>query len=172
MPRRVLLLNQRDDDKDDPSHASPPSPAATTGVEHFFSSIAHEGNGYNEKVVNPLLVHKARSHNEARKRQASSAPGGKYKTGGLARLDMTPTRVRTEEEVVQQYLSREEGVHHGKTRHSALEMSELQHAIDLRRANEQREARDETRRLSQVATARARVKEGEDDAEEAALAQV
>ena len=70
------------------SARAPHGAAAPPGVAGFFSSILHEE--LSETVVNPLLLHRAQQAHEAERRSPAKSPGGKYRAGGLARLDKTP----------------------------------------------------------------------------------
>ena len=117
----------------------------------FFSSIVHGEEG--EKVVNPLLVHRAKQTHEAERKKPAQAPGGKYRTGGLARLDDKPRPVQSDEQQVDQYLNRHERVK-SSVRHSAVEVDKLQATMDHRRASRNLTRREMDRRQSQVARAR------------------
>ena len=116
----------------------------------FFSSIVHEGG---DKILNPLLVHKAKETREAERRKPSQLPGSKYATGGLARLDTTPRPVQSDEQQLDQYLRRHEKVA-TSGQHSAAEKDRLQAALEMRRASENLARSDGKRRQSQVSRAR------------------
>ena len=119
-------------------------------LSSFFSSIVHEGG---DKILNPLLVHKAKETREAERRKPSQLPGGKYATGGLARLDTTPRPVQSDEQQLDQYLRRHEKVA-TRGQHSAAEKDRLQAALEMRRASENLARSDGKRRQSQVSRAR------------------
>ena len=74
--------------------------AIPTGLAGFFSSIVHEEQS--EMVVNPLLVHRAQQAHKAERRRPAQAPGGKFRAGGLARLDDTPRPAQSEAQQVNQ----------------------------------------------------------------------
>jgi len=116
----------------------------------FFSSIVHEGG---DKILNPLLVHKVKETRAAERRKPSQLPGGKYATGGLARLDTTPRPVQSDEQQVDQYLRRHENVA-TRGQHSAAEKDRLQAALEHRRTSENLSRSDGKRRQSQVSRAR------------------
>ena len=94
-------------------------------VEGYFSSIERErgddGHAEGAEEINPILKHKAREQRKSELQRPALETAGKYRTGGLARLDDGPRPERSEEEEVNRYLSRHEKV---KThvRHSQAEV--------------------------------------------------
>ena len=155
LPDEVVQLELTD--RSSPGSSVPESSVAPHGVGKqgalagFFSSIVHEEEG--EKVVNPLLVHRAKQTREAERKKPAQAAGGKFRTGGLARLDDTPRLVQSDEQQVDQYLNRHERVK-TSVRHSAVEVDKLQATMDHRRASRNLTRREVDRRQSQVARAR------------------
>jgi len=155
LPDEVVQLELTDHSS--PGSSAPESSVAPHGagkqgpLAGFFSSIVHEEEG--EKVVNPLLVHRAKQTREAERKKPAQAPGGKYRSGGLARLDDTPRAVQSDEQQVDQYLNRHEQVK-TSVRHSAVEVDKLQATMDHRRVSRNLTRREMDRRQSQVARAR------------------
>ena len=155
LPDEVVQLELTD--RSSPGSSAPESSVEPHGagkqgpLAGFFSSIVHEEEG--EKVVNPLLVHRAKQTREEERKKPAQAPGGKFRTGGLARLDDTPRPVQSEEQQVDQYLNRHEQVK-TSVRHSAVEVDKLQATMDHRRTSRNLTRREMDRRQSQVARAR------------------
>lgn len=133
------------------------------GVQDFLSAQSAEqdyaSDGGAKHDVNPILVHKAKeakAGERRRKTTSAAAPGGKYKSGGLARLDPSRAQGASPEAEVEEYLSKHEHVASSpKPRPSAVATDLLQRSIDQRRMTENSAQRNAERRRSQLAVARA-----------------
>ena len=148
---------------------------ARTGgsVERYFavggerSAQSQEADG-NAKILNPILIRKAEDQREADRRAPcklatsdGSSAAGRFRTGGLARLDHTPVVRPSPEKLVDQYLAAHEHVVHGKgdlprTAQLGQEKKQLQRDLQHRMFSASLSAEDQAERLAQVAKARRR----------------
>ena len=141
------------------SEIEPHGAAATTGagVDRFFSAIGQEQSD-DTKVINPVMIHEAKAAREQEQRRRSTnmtGAGGKYRTGGLARLDDTRRVEVSDEKKVNQYLSRHQRVQaNPPPRPSGAEADLLQARVETIRTAEAYTRRASERRLAHVARAR------------------
>ena len=134
--------------------------------ERYFSALGEDitdGNARdNACELNPVLVQHARAQRESdRRRPAVQGAGGKYSTGGLARLVVTERSDITDEQEVERYLKVHQGVQARKAQHSNAAQAKLENeACQLQVLRCKRGVSDSVadqalqRRLSQVQAAR------------------